>query len=146
MAAPCKVRSCKNKAVAAFGYCAGHYSRFKKHGDAQEHIPLKKKADVLTYLGAHQRCYALWGRAREYHCIECDQLAREWAYDGTDPSEVFGPSSDRKSWVHYSIWPEFYVPMCAKCHRKKDIHVASAQLREYREWMRKTGKTLADVG
>lgn len=45
----------------------------------------------------------------------------------------------------YSVWPEFYMPMCVKCHRKSDSVKVAAELTEYRTWKQATGLTLADL-
>lgn len=54
-------------------------------------------------------------------------------------SEVRGA----KLW--YSAYPEFYMPMCFKCHRARDASFAAAELREYREWKLATRMTVADI-
>lgn len=83
-------------------------------------------APVVEYQRAHRRVYRLWGRARRYPCVSCGQPARQWAYDGTDPSERRGydHTGSRKPLARpmiFSIWPEFYMPMCNTCHRCHDI-------------------------
>ena len=66
-----------------------------------------------AYNKAHYRVVKLWGPARNYLCIACGDPARDWAYDGTDPGER---GVKRK----YSLWPEFYMPMCHACHLGRD--------------------------
>lgn len=100
--------------------------------------------NVIGPAGAHSRVRKLWGSARQYPCIAgCGQMAEEWAYDGTDPTQMFGEASG--SGVYYSRFPEFYMPMCKRCHRNRDRALAAAELREYREWKHRTGKTLREV-
>lgn len=79
--------------------------------------------------------------------MECGQPAHEWAYDGTDATEHFGPDrrSGRETYLRYSVYPEFYMPMCRNCHRARDNYLAAKELREYREWKHRTGLTLADA-
>ena len=100
---------------------------------------------VQTVGGAHKRIYTLWGKARQYLCIECGGAAQEWAYDGTDPTEQYACASNANSWTHFSSYPEFYMPMCRRCHKGRDAAIAKEELREYREWKHRTGLTLADV-
>jgi hypothetical protein len=70
-------------------------------------------AEKRAYDNAHTRVVRLWGKACLYPCINCGRRARDWAYDGTDPT---GQGIKRR----YSIWPEFYMPMCHKCHMRLD--------------------------
>jgi HNH endonuclease len=71
------------------------------------------RIEKRAYDRAHLRVVRLWGKARLYPCIECGRPAQDWAYDGTDPT---GEGVKRK----YSIWPEFYMPMCHRCHLRRD--------------------------
>lgn len=85
----------------------------------------------ITAHSAHTRLHRLWGKASQYACVECGEPAREWAYDGTDPSQLYG-LSDHGSWVLYSRFPEFYMPMCFPCHRRRDGAKARQELHAYR--------------
>lgn len=58
----------------------------------------------------------MWEKADQFDCISCGGSADEWAYDGTDPTEVVNDAGQR-----YSQWPEFYMPLCLPCHRSKDL-------------------------
>jgi hypothetical protein len=83
----------------------------------------------------------LWGSARLYPCIECGKAAEQWAYDGTDPEELSGL---QKGYVRvYSRYPEFYMPMCRRCHTKRDEDwrkELKAQFSEFMQWKKlKTG-------
>jgi HNH endonuclease len=69
-----------------------------------------------AYNRAHYRVVKLWGKARQYPCISCGSPARDWAYDGMDPT------GEGVKWK-YSIWPEFYMPMCHQCHLGRDRDV-----------------------
>ena len=71
------------------------------------------------YRTAHRRNTYLWGSAKQYTCIKCDGKAAEWAYDGTDPSEL-SEIVRGKFFVKYSAWSEFYMPLCTPCHRNMD--------------------------
>ena len=79
----------------------------------------RQPEDDLGYMAAHDRVRVLWGRASEHCCVGCEKPARDWAYDGTDPSERYGTNSVG-TYLHYSVWPEFYMPMCRGCHLKRD--------------------------
>lgn len=84
----------------------------------------------------HQRVYNMWGAASQYPCVECGGVSRDWAYDGTDPDQLYLPiSRSRNSFMHYSYcsaWPEFYMPMCRSCHTIRDRSAARRELHEYR--------------
>lgn len=98
----------------------------------------------LTGSSAHVRVRRTWGPASLYQCVTCSLAAYDWAYDGTDPTHLYEFS--RKSWTHFSRWPEFYMPMCRRCHVGRDRRIAAEELREYREWkLQNPGKTLADL-
>ncbi|QDH93642.1 hypothetical protein SEA_LILHOMIEP_68 [Mycobacterium phage LilhomieP] len=98
----------------------------------------------ITSTGAHQRVRRLWGSASLYPCATCGGPAKDWAYDGTDPTHYY--EQGRKAWSHFSRWPEFYMPMCKPCHSNHDRRAAADELREYRQWkMRNPGKTLEDL-
>lgn len=66
---------------------------------------------------AHQRVQKARSKASEYSCVSCDLPAYDWAYnhDNPDPKEI----TDSKGRI-YSNNPEFYKPMCRKCHRQYD--------------------------
>ncbi|WPH57825.2 hypothetical protein [Mycobacterium phage WXIN] len=83
----------------------------------------------------------MWGSASQYPCIECGGQAKDWAYDGTDPVELLEIARQGTA-MFYSRYPEFYMPMCRKCHGKRDGAMAQGELREYREWRYRTGLTV----
>lgn len=105
-----------------------------------------KAGDDIPYTRAHQRVKALWGPASGYQCIECGRQARDWAYDGTDPGELYKQAHGKsKSFCHYSIWPEFYMPMCSRCHHGRDRKLWSEQLLAIRVLMHETGLTMEEI-
>jgi hypothetical protein len=71
-----------------------------------------------SYGDAHDNCRVLWGKANLYLCIECGGEARHWAYDGTDPTDR---SHKLNGGMRWSRWPEFYMPMCPRCHVRHDV-------------------------
>jgi hypothetical protein len=85
----------------------------------------------VTYNASHERVYALWGTACQYPCVKCGCTAQDWCYDGADPSQILG-SKNGSVLMYYSAWPEFYMPMCRKCHLRRDRSLARQELNEYR--------------
>ena len=78
------------------------------------------------YNAAHRTVKYLWGKASQFLCIKCGKQAQDWAYDGKDPTELFAydPGAEHREGVQpmrFSIWPEFYAPMCRSCHKKMDL-------------------------
>lgn len=151
----CRLDGC-DRPFQAKGYCQLHYARsmlypHKMTSPVRRFIKLSDignrsdAEDDCTIQAAHRRVSSLWGSASEYLCIACGNEARHWAYDGTDPTQRYGQASSSRSMQYYSRFPEFYMPMCAKCHRIRDSNAAAAELREYREWKNRTGLTLKDL-
>jgi hypothetical protein len=85
----------------------------------------------VTYSASHDRVYALWGSASQYPCVKCGCTAQDWCYDGADQDQILG-SKNGSALMHYSVWPEFYMPMCRKCHFRRDRALARQELNEYR--------------
>jgi hypothetical protein len=100
---------------------------------------------ILSYGAVHQRMRLALGSARAHRCRnECGKQASTWAYDGTDPDELFGPNQNG-SWSFYSLRQNFYQPMCHRCHLLMDKRRAAQELLEYRLWKQQTGMTLKDL-
>ena len=103
------------------GMCSQHYKRVWKYGSPyvvyQGKPPVKDRVD---YAGAHARAKRLWGSASLHPCVHCGEQAQDWAYDHTDPTalkEMTRPREGRKQAERdYSLWPEFYMPLCKSCH------------------------------
>lgn len=127
-----------------------HMDRFQRTGDIYKTAsqmrgtPYRKSGANVTYGQAHRRASALWGPAKAYPCIKCGRVAGQWAYDGTDPTELMTLTRKAGSAYLYSEWPEFYMPMCVKCHRARDSAAMQAELLEYRTWKYRTGLSLAE--
>lgn len=69
---------------------------------------------VVSYTQAHLRLKTDRGRPSHYACTSCGNPAREWAYMGGCPNELF----DRG--MQYSLDQSRYEPMCYPCHRRHD--------------------------
>jgi hypothetical protein len=137
-----KGAACKVPARGGRGMCPMHYERDKKGTplDAPHHNDVHKWVKIS---GAHARCRALWGPASQYQCVACENAAADWAYDGTDPGYLL--SFDRHRGLRYSIYPEFYMPMCKRCHGRRDKREAADELYTYRLWQYQTGLSLGRV-
>ncbi|AIY32482.1 hypothetical protein PBI_MIAZEAL_128 [Mycobacterium phage MiaZeal] len=122
----CSIEGCDRQRKYS-EWCQTHYHRWWRTGSL-EILPKPVRED-LTYFGAHGRVKAYFGSATQYLCVECGGPAAEWAYDGTDPSERSSTVNfEGKDYpVSYSVWPEFYVPMCFGCHRLRDAGARAAK-------------------
>jgi AraC-like DNA-binding protein len=138
----CSFDGCTGKPQAK-GYCAAHIRQLRLNGRM---VPIRTIFDDCTYTGAHHRCRALWGRVQQYPCIECGDPAQEWAYDGTDPSELYDTRHDwqLRSIIPYSKFPEFYMPMCKRCHKKLDMERLQTELQQFRGWRKSQRQSFGD--
>ncbi len=114
----CSIEGCERaRKYLDTGWCQTHYHRYWRTGTTE--LLVREQRTNLTYFGAHGRVKNTFGSATQYKCVQCSRPAAEWAYDGTDESEITGLVSGK--WpVTYSVWPEFYMPLCFPCHRAKD--------------------------
>lgn len=119
---PCTVDTCR-KPAKGHGMCAMHYSRWRRWGDPHVERERPKgernhnwKGDGAGYVSVHNRIRRAKGKAGAYACVECGGQARQWAYDYADPSELV----DEKG-LRYSTDPDRYEPMCASCHKVRDL-------------------------
>lgn len=105
--------------------CHTCYVRRRRKGQVGAPHPRSLSANC-SYHAAHTRCRLLWGPASLYRCVKCTERARDWAYDGTDPTELIRVHSldpndtHGDALMHYSAWPEFFMPLCGACHRDLD--------------------------
>ncbi|AYQ99828.1 HNH endonuclease [Mycobacterium phage Manda] len=141
----CAIPEC-DKYLYAKGLCRMHNQRARA-GRPMHDISRLDTRNHCSFQSAHLRVRVLWGSASRYSCVACGGPAREWAYDGTDPSQLYGDTNQGRRDTHsyYSRFPEFYMPMCVKCHRSRDNTLAKLELREYRQWKTETGLTLEGV-
>lgn len=128
--------------VKAGDLCAGHYTQSCR---GRELRSIRSIHDHVAYEAAHFRTAALWGSASTHRCVDCGVPAKDWAYDGTDPTQLLGGSArdGRAAIMFYSRYPEFYMPLCRRCHNRRDKAAQQRELSEYRSWRHRTGKTLA---
>lgn len=115
----CSIEGCANQMkYGKTGWCQTHYHRWWRSGTT-DLLVRRPNHEALKYRAVHAVVEREWGRARKYLCVACGDRAKEWAYDGTDPSEKEELIAGRHP-VQFSVWPEFYMPMCFPCHRLKD--------------------------
>jgi len=107
----------------ARGYCQKHYWRLKRRGSPNVSLkPGRLKGsfvwtDEPSYTSAHERIYSLRGPASEQACAECGADAQDWAYDHSDPAELYGGPGTKRP---YSANPQRYRALCRRCHRRTD--------------------------
>lgn len=136
------------------GWCKLHHRRLIEGRPMRGPLKSAPWIPIKTSASAHKRVKRLWGKASSYPCIACSRTAASWAYDGTDPTEMYAAvgtgtrsySPDgEKYWSYFSSYPEFYMPMCGSCHSRRGGRKAREELREYRQWMVKTGLRITDL-
>jgi HNH endonuclease len=84
----CAASGCERQALAA-GWCAAHYQRVRKHGDARENVPLRPRGD-----GKVQRCLVPdCDRDSRRRIQLCDLHYRRWQIRGKpdDITTLAGP-------------------------------------------------------
>lgn len=147
----CRIENCGDE-VLAVELCNKHYIRTRKHGDPEVNLKPRSRSrpgashprwlpdEHVSYQVIHQRIRRDQGSARNRACINCDRPGLHWAYQGGDPAERL----DEQGFI-YSIHPEFYKPMCGKCHSSLDKAKNAELLRLLRGWMHQTGKTLSTL-
>lgn len=131
------------------GYCSSHASQLRKYGSPTGGPPAPSIHDEVTIGSAHTRVRTLWGSASQYPCVfDCGRAARDWAYDGTDPTFLLGeqkPSATGRTKMFYSRYPEFYFPACRWCHRSRDAAIASREREVFRTIMHQLRMTADEV-
>lgn len=144
----CIVPGCHDKCYAR-KMCVKHYARAANGQPVnrpQSGYGVRPRA-LAQSSSCHKRISKLWGPARNYPCVSCQLPAKEWAYDGTDPEEMYLPVTGdvNASWNKCSQWPEFYKPLCLSCHRSEDKAALRVEMYEYREWKHRTKRTVNDL-
>ena len=80
-------------------------------GDSRTH----RRADVVSYGGAHDRLDRDHGLAKTHQCVDCNGPAAHWSYDHADPDELTSPEG-----YPYSLDAGHYEPRCSSCHARFD--------------------------
>ena len=70
-----------------------------------------RRADVVSYGGAHDRLERDRCRAKDHRCVDCGGRAAHWSYDHADPDELVSPEG-----FPYSLDGSHYEPRCNVCH------------------------------
>lgn len=120
----CKVEGCTRPVrYPITGWCHLHYHRWYRHGSTDDPTKPIDWWEPIKYRSAHKRTERTLGKAREHLCVACGAAAEQWAYDGTDPTELREPATrhGRECIMAFSRFPEFYMPMCEPCHKRRDI-------------------------
>lgn len=78
----------------------------------------RKRADTLTYSGAHSRLRRTLGKASEHTC-PCGKPAQEWAFQGCDDAIV---TNGLAPYCQHAC-PDEYVAMCRTCADLTDLMV-----------------------
>lgn len=117
----CSIEGCGIWPLMGRGWCAKHWTRWKRHGDPLfvKQGPLRSNwtGDAVTYRSMHARVARARGKASGYTCT-CGKPAQHWAYNNADPDAVETVQNGFRLW--YSTKIEHYVPRCHPCHRRMD--------------------------
>jgi hypothetical protein len=97
-----------------------HWWRVKKHGNPDTVLPKlgRRRAEIITYAGAHKRACYDKGWPSEHVCVDCGAQAHDWSYVGGSADERYEVRDGHT--LAYSVDPADYVPRCISCHRKAD--------------------------
>lgn len=123
----CSISDCHQFRYKKQDWCVKHYTRWRRSGD-----PLGLKSNTgggpnkpryeIRYRTAHMHVAKMWGHANKYSCVDCGAPAKHWAYDGADPTEKT-ELDHRGNPLRFSVWEEFYKPMCVPCHFAHDTEM-----------------------
>jgi hypothetical protein len=147
----CTYPGCSRIGRITLGYCSLHYHRY--HAGRNMDAPVRKPYsihDKCSIGQAHKRARTLWGAVSQYPCISCGFDAYDWAYDGTDPTQLYGlpssaPPGRYATRMFYSRYPEFYMPLCRRCHGNRDGRIAARELRQYRLLQHRFGLSYTEI-
>lgn len=92
----------------------------------------------VGYRAVHDRVRSLWGKASQHRCVgltdRCKGQAEQWAYDHTDPAALTEVQRDSEGYPRarfaFSLWPEFYMPLCRICHKQMDLAKLGRPIRQ----------------
>lgn len=74
---------------------------------------------TAPYELAHSRVRSRYGAAKNWSCVFCGLGADHWAFDHDAPGVQY---DDRGR--AYSLDPDAYVCLCARCHSAYDRHIS----------------------
>lgn len=123
----CIIEGCVVK-VKARSMCNTHYHAWwvlqpKENRDSKKGRPRKNH---ITYWGMHSRIKTNKGYASEHQCVDCDDTAADWSWDGTCDDIQYGVAkAGRPSLSPYCLHLEHYNPRCTDCHMKLDTSLNS---------------------
>lgn len=103
------------------------------------------------YQTIHRRVARIRGSASSHKCIGCGMQASQWALNHS--GETF--QDENGKWVSERVWD--YDPMCASCHRQRDLaeqpgypslkekfQTDSGFVEAHRQRQRETGRRVAE--
>lgn len=93
------------------------YHRLRMGLETQAAKPL---SDHISYRQAHKRILTFRGKASQYVCTRCPQIAQHWALQHGSPEEVTGTRLGQRRPAYWSPNPFDYDPMCQKHHAEYD--------------------------
>lgn len=88
----------------------------------------------MSYDSVHRKLKKTRGSASGFDCLVCDERAKYWAYDYTDPNPLYRTSGNRKS--PYSEDLRKYKPLCALHHVRNDRKYVPKENIVYGPWVR----------
>lgn len=108
----CHVEGCE-RPYRSSGYCATHHKRVQRTGHPGT---ADVRGPAESYVGIHLKVARERGPASEQRCEHCEETADDWAYDHSDPEELYRPEYGSP----YSLDTARYLPLCRTCHIKFD--------------------------
>lgn len=141
-AARCAVTGC-GRATEARGWCAAHYTRWRRTGDPCADLPIgpRQAPNPDSYSAVRRRIRRQRGPASALACTDCSAVARDWSYDHSDPHELTDPDRGYR----YSTDSARYVPRCRSCHRRATRRGSQLLDSEHCAQLYRDGRTLAAI-
>ncbi|MDN4162954.1 hypothetical protein [Nocardioides abyssi] len=112
------------KPAQSRGMCKAHYMAWWSENAEQKPVDEGHhnfKAENVTYATAHYRVRRAKGSARDYQCLDCDNMATDWCLIVNPSEKHYGYSAyGRKPTTAFSLNPDDYEPRCSDCHKAYD--------------------------
>lgn len=115
----CGIDGCDRPHVAS-GLCSTHHKRRSRTGDPGD---AAIAGPAHTYVGMHLKVARKRGRAADHVCEDCGSGATDWAYDHSDPDQLYRPEYGSP----YSLDVDRYRPLCRDCHIAFDLAAKAAK-------------------